>query len=207
MTILSAVFIFAAVQQGPVLSHDAKGQVAGLLVPNARIVSASGWKGKTYLFEATESTGRPIHLRFFAKKPVVLVFLDRDCPYTRTAKSYFDQIQFAFRTDIVVLGVIDANQEDAGEWVEAAVPRFRIALDPELKIAKAYGATNGMHTVLISSDQKVLKSWPGFSGRMFGELASMLSNQPGVHMKPKLSFKSAPKELTSGNPLTPQEKK
>lgn len=192
-------------QQSLPKSLDATGQVAGYLVPQAPSFRLK--QGTAPRIDSLDATGRAINLAMFAKGPIVLFFIDRDCPYTRVSKSYYDQIQFVYRTQATVIGVIDANKDDAGEWVEAAVPKFRLALDPDLKIAKAYGAVNSMHTVLISRDLKVIASWRGFSASVLKDLSAQLSKQEGVHQKPILRFGSAPSALTCGNPLTPQDKK
>ena len=206
MVIFCTSILCVGLLQWQGLSKDRLGHVAGLLVPKS-VAQYGSLRGPAPDFIGQDATGRPIQLKLVGKRPVVLVFIDRDCPYTRNAKTYFDQIQHGFGNDAMVLGVIDANQDDAGEWVEAAVPKFRLALDPDLKIAKSYGATNGLFTVLIGPDRKIVKSWPGFSKSMLEELTGLLSTQPGVHQKPKLTFGPAPLDLTWGNPLTPQDKK
>lgn len=204
---LKTLFLLSiSLTQGPALSHDGSGKVVGLLASPQSVLEAARLKGMAPAIDGTASTGKAIHLSDFAKKPIVLVFIERDCPYTRAAKSYYDQIQFAYRNELTVLGVIDSNVDDAGEWTEAAVPKFRLILDPDLKIAKSYGATNGLHTVLISPDQKIVKMWPGFSKSMLGELCT-LANQMGAKPRAKPKFGPAPERLTCGNPLTVQDKK
>lgn len=203
-----ALFCCSAVLlQGPPASRDARGEVAGYVVPKERAEQVSKFKGQAPAIEGADSLGKPISLSEFAGKPVILVFVERDCPYSRMAKAYYDQLQFAYKKDATVLGIIDANQDDAGEWVEAATPRFRLILDPDLKVATAYGATHGLHTVLLGPEHNVVKAWAGFSASMFKELSALLSKQKGVHSKAPLKFGAAPTQLTCGNPLKPMEKK
>ena len=133
-------------------------------------------------------------------KPLVLFFIERQCPCARDAAAYFTQLQTAYGDTCKVVGIINASPEVAQEWVKSVAPGFPLLADPNLAISNAYGAQRAVCTTLVAPGGKIVKSYPGYGAPMLRELSSTIARIAGIPER-TLTWKGAPEEIVAGCPL------
>ncbi len=114
-------------------------------------------------FTGTDSNGRQVGLAQFAGKPVVLEWTNDGCPYVRkwyNSGAMQDLQRQAAAMGAVWLSVVSSPPGEQG-YVESAaaneLTRSRnaapahVLLDPEQRIARAYGATVTPHMFIIDA--------------------------------------------------------
>ena len=125
-------------------------------------------------FEALDDEGKPISLRQFKGKDVVLYFYPKDntpgC--TKEACAFRDSYDAFEKKGAIVLGVSTDPQTSHAKFVGKYRLPFRLVCDPDKKIVQAYGVWGkkqfmgvkylGTHRVsfLIGPDQRIKKIWP-----------------------------------------------
>lgn len=112
-------------------------------------------------FEAVDADGKPRKLSEFAGKTVILVWTNHDCPYVR--KHYNSATMQTLQKDmakegIVWLSVVSSPVGEQGH-VDGARAREQtktrdaaptaVLLDPNSKMARAYGATTTPHMYIV----------------------------------------------------------
>jgi peroxiredoxin len=135
-----------------------------------------------------------------ATRPVLLYFIEKECPCSRDAAVYVDQLQAAFGSAVQVVGLINADGETAAAWKAATKAKFPVLADADLAIAGAFQAERSATTVLVAPGGAIAKVNPGYSAGTFQELTTLIARQART-LAPKLTFTGAPEKLTSGCPL------
>ena len=149
-------------------------------------------------FATADLAGKVIYFGAPAEqKPMVLFFIERECPCSRDAAPFFNQLQAAYGTAGTVVGVINADSGIAREWVKQSGATFPIVADPKLTIIHAYGAERSAYTTVIAPGGKILKTYPGYSAQTLKELSATLARLGGVAEKP-LPFDKAPRQFVVG---------
>jgi peroxiredoxin len=130
-------------------------------------------------------------------KPLVMFFVELECPCCKGAKDAIDLIHERFGDVCNVVGVINADPPVAKAWVKAVRPKFPILCDPEMKTIHAYKAERGVYTTLVAPGGRIVRAYPGYSQAMLAEMASSIERLTGIEKRP-ISLKVAPKDLISG---------
>jgi len=198
---------FLVVKDPAALKRDASGAIrfrAKMDHPlTAKLLATAAGQANTRApdFGWQDVDGRPTTLaKQSAAKPVLLYFIEKECPCSRDAAGYVDQLQSAFGAAVKVVGLINADGATATAWKAATKAKFPVLADPDLAIAGAYRAERSATTILVAPGGVIAKVNPGYSADTLQELGTLLARQ--AHQPaPKLTFTGAPEKLTSGCPL------
>lgn len=152
-------------------------------------------------FSWIDAAGKPTSFTANAAgRPTLLYFIEKECPCSRDAAVYMNQLQTAFGSHVRVLGVINADYATADKWKAAAKADFTVVADPKFAVINAYKAERSASTILVSSTGAILKSNPGYSADILADLSRLIA-RAGRSTPADVSFKAAPEKLTSGCPL------
>lgn len=138
-------------------------------------------------------------------RPLLIFFIERQCPCCLGAKYFVDKFVDLYGDKISVVGIINANHEQALLWKKGTKPRFRIIEDPYQKAIQLYKAERGVYTALIKPDGTIYKAYPGYDIKMLQEISSKLAEFANVPSKEYVS-PAAPKVTTSGCTFPEPEK-
>jgi len=138
-------------------------------------------------------------------RPLLIFFIERQCPCCLGAKYFVDKFVDLYGDKISVVGIINANHEQALLWKKGTKPRFRIIEDPYQKAIQLYKAERGVYTALVKPDGTIYKAYPGYDIKMLQEISGKLAEFAGIPAKEYIS-PAAPKETTSGCTFPEPEK-
>ncbi len=154
-------------------------------------------------FFKTDLAGNPLSLASLtAKKPLILYFIERECPCARDAAPFLAQVQAAYGDACTVVGVINAGNDVAKAWVKTVSARFSIIADPDCVLIRAYGAERAVYTTLVAPGGTIVKTYPGYSAETLKDLSAHIARLSGSAERP-LKFADAPGKLIVGCPLEP----
>jgi peroxiredoxin len=171
-------------------------------LPVAEVVATAAQTSKpAAVFARTDLAGNRLVLADLAKtKPVVLFFIEKECPCSRDAAPYLSQLQAAYGSSCSVVGVINADEAGAKEWAATVKPGFPVIADPDFAVIDAYGAKRSVYVTVIAPGGKIAKAYPGYNADSLTEISATVANLGGVPSV-KLIWKDAPGELLAGCPL------
>ncbi len=150
-------------------------------------------------FHARAADGRAYSLaELRAAGPVLLTFIKQGCPCSESAQPYFNALHAAY-PGVSLLGVIDVEGEAAGRWAERHRVTDPMLLDPAGELVRGYGVQNSAYVVLVDSEGRIARHWPGYSAPMLRELGATLAAMTGRAEVP-LALDDAPEELYTGCP-------
>jgi peroxiredoxin len=172
---------------------------ASLVTAAAQLVQT-----KAPVFQAEDLAGRPVGVGASQDKPLVLFFIDQNCPCARSATPYLIALQNAYGASFVLVGITNGNTEAAQEWAKSTGANFPIIADPGLAISTAYHAERAASTVVVAPGGRISRAWPGFSAPMLRELGKSVAALAGVPER-SLSVEGAPVDYVIGCPLFPSE--
>lgn len=151
-------------------------------------------------FNLADADGKAINFRLLcASKPVVLFFIELNCPCSRDAAPYLSTIQAEYGDACSVIGIVNGSAEEARAWQRQTGAKFRVVPDPELKIINTYHAERSVYTTLIAPGGKIQTAYPGYSASMLKELSTRIAALSGAKAITD-AFETAPKTLTTGCP-------
>ena len=118
-------------------------------------------------FSTTDDAGMPVSLKAFRGKIVILYFYPKDntpgC--TKEAESFRDRMSGFEGKNAVILGVSFDSENSHQRFKEKHKLPFRLLVDPDKKIAKAYGASGmffaSRDTFVIDSRGRIIKIYRG----------------------------------------------
>ncbi len=96
-------------------------------------------------------------------KPQFVYFIKSDCPCSYAADPLFQALQKQFAGKVDFVGVVDVDSAGAKKWVNEMTPSYPVIPDPKLLMIHAFGAKSSACSVLVNTEGKVDKMWPGFS--------------------------------------------
>ena len=156
-------------------------------------------------FQAVDVEGKTRNLQEFAGKTVILEWTNHDCPYVR--KHYSSATMQTLQKDmakegIVWLSVISSPEGEQG-YVDAATAKeltvkrdaapAGILLDPNSKVARAYGAQTTPHMYIVDP-----KGTLAYMGAIDDKPSSSASSLTGA----KSYVRQAIAELKAGKPVS-----
>ena len=120
-------------------------------------------------FSTTDDLGMPVSLRDYRGQTVILYFYPKDgtpgC--TKEAENFRDHIDAFTKKKAVILGVSFDSEAAHQKFKEKYKLPFRLLIDPDKKIASAYGASGiffaSRNTFVIAPDGKLLKIYRSVS--------------------------------------------
>jgi len=189
------------------VKKDAKGMInfraqTKHALPTAEVVATAAQASQpAAVFAKNDLSGNRLVLADLAKtKPVVLFFIEKECPCSRDAAPYLSQLQAAYGSSCSVVGVINADSAGAKEWVAAVKPGFPVVADPDFTVIDAYGAKRSVYVTVVAPGGKIAKAYPGYNADSLTEISTTVAKLGGVPSV-KLIWKDAPGELLAGCPL------
>lgn len=149
-------------------------------------------------FDGKDADGRPLRLASLAAaKPVLLYFIERECPCSRDAAVHLQRLQDAYGPSITVVGVINATAASAKEWQRQAKVTFPVLLDPFCEVIHAYKAERSALTILVAPGAGIAKAYPGYNAASLDDLNERVAALVGAPRRP-VSTEGAPAKLTAG---------
>ncbi len=131
------------------------------------------------------------------QRPQFVLFILDGCPCSIDAQPLFNNLAKQWKGQVDFYGVIDSDQKKGRAWASDYRAAFPVVPDAKKEIIKAYGAKQSVYCVLISTDGKVVKMWPGYSQDMMKEMNEMIAAEAGAEAKP-FDAQYAPNDKTSG---------
>jgi bilirubin oxidase len=152
-------------------------------------------------FEWQDASGKTANTKTLnVSKPMLLYFIEKECPCSRDAAVFINQLQSAYGNGALILGIINADANTAKEWTKTVGANFTVIADPNFEIINAYKASRSASTILVAPGGLITKSNPGYSAEIMKELSTRLAQFIRVPER-ALKLESAPEKLTSGCPL------
>lgn len=184
----------AGFEVNPLVSAPARHPVT------AQMVETTGRMARKRAFplDALDTTGKRVRLvDLLDRGPVLVVFVMEGCPCSIEAQPYFARLANAFRGKIQFVEVTTGSPDEAKEWAVHFTCDYPVISDPKKRIVKAMHATNSAWSILIDRDGSIVKSWPGYSQSLLGDMATALyaaaRTPPG-----SLDFSDAPRAQSAG---------
>jgi blue copper oxidase len=152
-------------------------------------------------FSATDLNGKSLRLTALtATKPLVLFFIELNCPCSRDATPFLDRIAAQYGEAVQVIGVINAKPEEARAWAKTVSCRFPLLADPETQIIRAYGVERSVTTTIVAPGGQIERTYPGYGRSMLADLSDRIARLGQGAVRP-IDFSAAPEKLTSGCPF------
>ncbi len=149
-------------------------------------------------FEAADVNGDQVSLRkASASKPVLIFFIQRDCPCSKEAAPFISQLAEHYRGRFTVVGVIDSNARDAKAWILETGAKFTVVPDPQQAIIHAYKAPTANYLTMVDARGRIYKSYPGVGRTILTDLNIHIAAQT-KHAAMTTKFDSAPKKPVIG---------
>jgi peroxiredoxin len=156
-------------------------------------------------FEAIDADGKPRKLSEFAGKTVILEWTNHDCPYVR--KHYNSATMQTLQKDMAKEGVVwlsvisspigEQGHVDGAKAKELTTSRAAapagILLDPNSRMARAYGATTTPHMYIVDP-----KGTLAYMGAIDDKPSASASSLNGA----KSYVRQAMAELKAGKPVS-----
>jgi peroxiredoxin len=153
-------------------------------------------------FAAVDQDGRAVEWAGLSGgRPLVLVFIKRDCPCNVELEPFFHRVAQTYRDCVRFAGVIDAPVEGAARYAEANGVPYPMLADAERRLISRFEAENGAYVALITPDGVLDTLWPGCSAEMMRELGRRIAACAGVAERP-LDCTGMPGALLTGCPFS-----
>lgn len=186
--------------------------IAGLAIAGFTLAAGSGLAqpaakigAPAPAFEAVDADGKPRKLSEFAGKTVILEWTNHDCPYVR--KHYNSATMQTLQKDMAKDGVVwlsvvsspvgEQGHVDGAKAKELTASRdaapAAVLLDPNSKMARAYGATTTPHMYIVDP-----KGTLAYMGAIDDKPSASASSLNGA----KSYVRQAMAELKAGKPVS-----
>lgn len=145
-----------------------------------------------------DEIGEPVSITTLAhQRPVVLLFLQADCPCSREAAIYLNRMVSRMGSKVAFIGALDAGPERARQWRKGIAGKFTILADPTLRIARLLRVKTSAGMVVLDGNGRLAGFYPGYSRSVFESLQTQLSNLSGQPVAKEL-FQDAPTQIRAG---------
>jgi len=134
-------------------------------------------------------------------RPLVLVFIKRDCPCSVEFEPFFHRLEGRYRDVADFVGVIDAGADLARAYAVANKVPYRVLADPDRTVITRLGAKRGGYVALLGAGGEVDTLWPGCSAGMMRELGRRIEAL-GAAEERLIDLSEMPKVLTTGCPFS-----
>lgn len=172
---------------------------------DAAAKSLDAKKAPPFRLKSTDGTEHSLADLTANGKPLVIFFIEKDCPCCLGAKYFVDRITSMYRDKANVIGIINADGKVADAWVQTTQPKFMILEDPDQIVIEGYQAERGVYTTVVSPSGTIDKAYAGYSLEMLRDVSTRVAKLANIPVKP-FNSKAAPTKLTSGC-LFPQKEK
>jgi hypothetical protein len=135
-------------------------------------------------------------------RPLVLVFIRRDCPCNVEFEPFFHRLATRYRDVADFAGVIDAGPDAAFAYANANRTPYPVLADPDRAIIDRFEAKNGCYVALVRPEGAVDVLWPGCSAEMMRDLGRRISELGAVADR-SIDVTGLPATLTTGCPFKP----
>ncbi len=135
-------------------------------------------------------------------RPLVLVFIRRDCPCNVEFEPFFHRLAGRYRDVAEFAGVIDAGADAAFSYATANKTPYRVLADPDRAIIDRFEAKNGGYVALLRPEGAIDTLWPGCSAVMMRELGRRIA-ELGAVTERSIDVAGMPGALTTGCPFEP----
>jgi hypothetical protein len=135
-------------------------------------------------------------------RPLVLVFIRRDCPCNVEFEPFFHRLADRYRDVAEFAGVIDAGPDAAFAYATANKTPYRVFADPDRAIIDRFEAKNGGYVALLRPEGAIDTLWPGCSAEMIRELGRRIAELGSVTER-SIDVAGMPGALTTGCPFEP----
>src|ERR1700704_4487753 len=109
-------------------------------------------------------------------KKAIWVFFETDCPTCQLALPYLNALK---RDTVQVIGLSQDDEGPTREFVNQLNISYRVELDSELKISRAYAPQTVPTFYLLDEKGEIMKTLAGFDKQGLNELAAILG-QPAI---------------------------
>jgi peroxiredoxin len=164
----------------------------------------SGAAADRHIEPFTASADDGTHYYWPAKsgsRPLVLVFIKRDCPCNVEFEPFFRRIEERYGDVADFAGVIDSDVRSARSYVLANHLSHRVLADPERAIIERFEIPNGGYVALLRPAGEIDTLWPGCSAEMICELGRRVAALASVAERP-IDVSGMPRVLTTGCPFS-----
>jgi peroxiredoxin len=149
------------------------------------------------LYQGTlvDATGKSTALSAFRGRPLLLYFIQKECPCCVTAGPGVQRLADAFPGSVV--GILDGDGPAVAKWVRANRASYPVLGDPRLEAIRHYGVERGTSMLLLGPDGKVALASPGYGREIFQRFVERLAALTG-RKEPRLDWSDMPERSTSG---------
>ena len=134
-------------------------------------------------------------------RPLVLVFIKRDCPCSVEFEPFFHRLEGRYRDVADFVGVIDSGADLARAYAVANKVPYRVLADPDRTIITRFRAKSGGYVALLGLGGGVDTLWPGCSADMMRDLGRRIAALGAAAERP-IDVSGMPKVLTTGCPFS-----
>jgi peroxiredoxin len=140
--------------------------------------------------------------RLGGTRPLVLIFIRRDCPCNAEFEPFFHRLAGRYGDVAEFAGVIDAGADAAFAHATANNTPYRVLADPDRVIIDRFEAKNGGYVALLRPEGAIDTFWPGLSAEMMRELGRRIAKLGAVAER-SIDVAGMPGALTTGCPFEP----
>lgn len=132
-----------------------------------------------------------------ADKPLLIFFVEKECPCCLGAKYYVERIDEMYEGHLNTVAIINSDKKVAEAWAHVTKAHFDVLLDPAQTVIRAYAAERGVYTTLVAPGGTIDAAYAGYSLDMLKDLSSRIAKIAKI-TEPKFAMSKAPTTLTSG---------
>jgi peroxiredoxin len=122
-------------------------------------------------------------------KPLLLVFLETDCPTCRLTNPYLNRLFRKLGDGATILGISQDAERPTRQLVEQTPIEFPVAVDVDLSVTRLYDPVAVPTLVLIGSNGRIVQTLSGFNKKALNQIASTMAGGQLVIAEP---FDGAP---------------
>jgi len=154
-------------------------------------------------FQAKDAYGTQIDFEKYRNGHVaVIVFIVGGCPCSIEAQTMFNELQANYMDDVKFIGASKGTQAQALQFVKESQCIFPVVSD-DGTIANLFDAKKSVYFVLIGTDGKIIKIYPGYCKSVASEINDKLAQLTGVTPKP-ITLAPLPGDNTAGCDIFPE---